>query len=171
MRFAIRDHMTEPLDLLLPEGFILLIAELRIRLHMINKIPCGLNILMPKQQNTIGVLTVATGTTSLLIIALEILRHIVVDNKAYIGFVDSHTESVGRDHDLLAVVDEIILILAAFLITQPRMIARCGKALFAQQSADLLHSFACRAIDDPRVVHSGEQKVQKLLGLLRGTYH
>ena len=123
------------------------------------------HILSAVQQNTVGRLTVSTGTAGFLIVALHIFRHIIVDNERYVGFVDTHAECVGCDHNGLAVVQKIVLILAALLGIEARVIAGGGQTAAKQQIADLLHVFAGGAVDDAAFILALVQQLQQLHAL------
>ena len=123
------------------------------------------HILSAVQQDAVGGLAVTTGAAGLLIVALHIFRHIIVDNERHVGFVDTHAECVGRDHDRLAVVQKIVLILAAFLGIEARVIAGGGQAAAEQQAADLLHVFAGGAVHDAAFILALVQKLQQLHAL------
>ena len=123
------------------------------------------HILSAVQQNTVGRLTVSTGTAGFLIVALHIFRHIIVDNERYVGFVDTHAKCVGCDHNGLAVVQKIVLILAALVRIEARVIADGGQTAAEQQIADLLHVFAGGAVDDAALVLALVQQLQQLHAL------
>ena len=55
-------------------------------------------------------LAVPPGAARLLIVALQILGHVVVDDEPDVGLVDAHAEGVGGHHDADPVVEEIVLI-------------------------------------------------------------
>ena len=75
-----------------------------------------------------------------------------MDHKAHVGFVDTHSEGIGRDHHALAVIYEVVLIADTLSILQARMIARRRDAMFIQLVTDLLHLFACGAVHNARPV-------------------
>lgn len=49
---------------------------------------------------TVRPLTISTGSTDLLYVALEIVRHIVMDHRSYVRLVDTHTERNRGHHNL-----------------------------------------------------------------------
>ena len=104
----------------------------------------------------------------LLIIALQILGHIIVDDEPDVGLVNAHAEGVGRHHDLNAVVEEVVLILPAHLGVQLGVVGRRPDAPALEQAGRLVHLLRSAAIDDPRIVALPEHKVQQLLRLLAG---
>ena len=72
---------------------------------------------------------VPSGAACLLIITLHVFGHVIMDDKGNIGFIDAHAERVRRDHNGLAVIDEIVLVLPAFFLRQTGVVARGRDAL------------------------------------------
>ena len=81
------------------------------------------HILGGEKKNAFSWFSVTACTASFLIIIFHTLWHIVVDDEAYIGFVDSHTKCVGGNDNLSAVVNEIFLIIFPDRIVHSGMIA------------------------------------------------
>ena len=88
-----------------------------------------------------------------------------MDNERYVGLVNTHAECVGSDHNGLAVVQKIVLILAALLRIETRVIAGGGQTTAEQQIADLLHVFAGGAVDDAAFILALIQQLQQLHAL------
>ena len=171
MRFTIGYHHAQAFFLFLSVRLVLLVRQFRVRLRILNKPTRCIDILLTKHQNAVGVLAVATRAPRLLIIALQILRHIIMDDVSHIRLIDPHSEGIGRVHDPLAVIDKIVLILPAFLILQPGMVSRGGEAFITKGFADLFHSFACRAINDARLPCSLSHQSKQLLRLTARPNH
>ena len=93
-----------------------------------------------------------------------------MDNERHVGFVDTHAECVGSNHNGLAVVQKIVLILAALLGIEARVIAGGGQAAAEQQAADLLHVFAGGAVHDAALVLALVQKLEQLHALGGGLF-
>ena len=129
------------------------------------------HILPAVQQNAVGGRTVAPGAPGLLIVAFQILGHIVVDHIAHIGFVDAHAEGVGGHHDLYPVKQKILLVLLALGLLQPGVIAPGGNAVALQQRAHLLHRFAGGAVDNAAAVALLANGLQQGGGLAFGAAH
>jgi len=89
------------------------------------------DILAAVQQDTICLFPVTPGSSRLLIIAFHIFRHIEMNDKPHIGFINPHSKRIGCDHDGFSVIDEIILIIHTLCIAQTGMIACCRKAIGA----------------------------------------
>ena len=51
------------------------------------------------EKNTKGGIAISPCSPCFLIVGFERIGQVVVDDKAYIGFIDTHTESIGADHD------------------------------------------------------------------------
>jgi hypothetical protein len=102
------------------------------------------------------------GSSSLLIITLKILRHIVVNDIAHVGFVDTHAKGVGCHHDGLPVIQKVILISAALSLAKTGVITRRRKPGVTQLSAELLDGTTGGTVDDATRVASlpyeGEQR-------------
>ena len=96
-----------------------------------------------------------------LVVALQVLGHVVVDDEAHVRLVDPHPESVGSHHHLDPVEEEVLLILLPLLRLQPGVVAGCGDAGALEELADLLHVLPGGAVDDaalPRPLpHPGQQ--------------
>ena len=88
------------------------------------------HILGGEEKNAFSWFAVSSGTASFLVIVFHALRHVVVDDETYIGFVDSHAKSIGGDHNLSAVIDEIILTFFADIVVHSSVIAGDRDALF-----------------------------------------
>ena len=73
-------------------------------------------------------------------------------DKADIGFINSHPECIRRHHDLLPVINEIILIITPLLVCQSRMIPGHGKPIHFQECAIFLHLLSGQAVDDPALI-------------------
>ena len=124
--------------LFLAERFVLLFGKVGVVLDIFNKIAAGLNVALAVKQDTVRVAAVAPGSARLLIIALKIFRHVVMDNKADVRLVYTHTKRVRSNHNPLAVVDEIVLIFDSLRILQSRVIARRGNTARVEHIADVL---------------------------------
>ena len=57
----------------------------------------------------IGRQAIAAGAAGLLIVALNIFRHVQVRHKSHIGLVDAHAKRNGGDHDHALVAQETVL--------------------------------------------------------------
>jgi len=69
------------------------------------------------------------GAPGFLIIAFHVLRHIIMQHEADVGFVDPHAERVGGYHHRRFVVGESLLVFPAFFVGKPRVIAGGRKAV------------------------------------------
>ena len=68
-----------------------------------------LQVFIGIESDAVALAAVASGTSSLLIIAFERLGDVVVDNEAHVGLVDAHSEGDGGDDDVDALHQEVVL--------------------------------------------------------------
>ena len=118
------------------------------------------NIFLFIKKNTFRSFAVASGTTRFLIIAFDIFRHIVMNDKRNIGFINAHAEGVGRHHDRFTVKEKIILILFSFPIGKTGMIPRRLIAHGAQTGRNFFHRLSRGTVDDPAFMGMGFQNTQ-----------
>ncbi len=95
---------------------------------------------------------VAARTPDLLIIALNVARHIVVNHPADITLVDTHTESHRGTHHLHIAVDKLLLSQIALRHRQTRMIDHRTVAQSPQIIVHRLRRLTADAIDNTRVM-------------------
>jgi len=129
----------------------------------------GTNIFSAVQQNALCRRAVPSGTTSLLIVALQIHGHVIVNDKRHVGLVNTHAERVRRHHDRLAVVQEIVLILCPFRVGQTCVIPRGWKAVFPQSITDFLHRFSGGAVHNAAFAVVFPQQLKQFPRLIIGT--
>ena len=105
-------------------------------------------VLAAVEQDAVCRSAVASGPACLLVVAFQILRHVVMDNEGDVGLVNSHTEGVGGDYDGRAVVEKAFLAALPFLIGKPGVVTHGGISPLNQGAAHLFHRLAGRAVDD-----------------------
>ena len=145
---AIADHSPQALILPLPELGLLFQGQCFRYLAMFDEEFGGVHIIAGKQQGTVGGSAVPAYPARLLIIALQILGHIVVDDKTDVGFVDAHAKRVGGHHHLDPVIEEILLVFLPLFLIQARVVAGGGDAPIQQKFVDLLHRLPGGAVND-----------------------
>ena len=91
-----------------------------------------------------------------------------MEDKADVGLVDAHAESIGSHHDLPPVILEVLLTDPALLLIQPRVIAGGREAPALQLRPDLFHIGAGGAVDDAAAAPALLQQGQQLRELLPG---
>ena len=159
---AVAHHLLQPAQVLLVDKLALLLIERLILRGVFDKIFCRLHIPNREQQQAVCRRTVPARAARLLVVAFDILGHVVVHHKADVGLVDSHPEGVGGDHHPGAVELKVLLVAPALLVVQPRVIAGGGKSLLPQFVADRLDRLAGGAVDDagllPVLGEKGEQR-------------
>ena len=94
-----------------------------------------------------------------------------MQHKPDVGLVDAHAKGVGGYHHPAAVVDEILLVLAALVVGQTRVVARGGNAVLHQLEADLIHRLLGRAVDDARLLLVLPDEVQGPSKLVPGHFY
>ncbi|MNB79861.1 hypothetical protein D3C75_266080 [compost metagenome] len=112
----------------------------------------GHNILRAEQQDTLTRLPVPAGAPGLLDISLHILRHVVVNNIAHVGFVDPHPERIGRNHNPDVIIQEAFLAVRPLLVAHSGMIAACSNPRSLQTLVKIIHLFTGRSIHNTRLV-------------------
>ena len=161
---AVEGHGLQPLPVLFPE----LLCRFRVQVPAhgaIDEEPVGDHVLAAVEQDAAGLGPVPPGPARLLVVAFQVLWHIVVDHQGDVGLVDAHAEGVGGDHNGLPVVEEILLIGLALLVGEAGVVAGGGEALPAEELADLLHGLPGGAVDDGALVTVLPEDFQEL-GLL-----
>ena len=157
---TVKRHFLQP--------FLLPLTDQRCRLGILTllrhvfdkKLVCD-HILSRIQQNTFRRKAVPACSSGLLIIAFHVFRHIIMDDVPHIRFIDSHTKSVCRYHDLLPVINKIFLVFLPFQVRETRMVS-CDRISFLLEFlTDLLHIFSgqtveCSAVPEgTRLCHGG----------------
>ena len=114
------------------------------------------SILRCKEQDAIRLLTVPAGSACFLEIGLDAGGQVVVNDEADIGFVDTHTEGVGADHDACGARFPSRLTPSAFGGVQAGVVEVGGEALGCQPVGELFATFAIPDIDDTGTGHAVE---------------
>ena len=167
--FAVAHHLLQPLHVPaedLPPGLLLLAA-----LGGADEVLGRLHVAGGEKEDALRRRAVPARPARLLVVALQIFGHVIVDDEADIGLVDAHTKGVGSHHDSGPVVDEVLLVLPPLLVLQPRVVAGGGHPLGAQIPAHRLHRFAGGAVDDAALVPPGAEVVRQPGGLALGADH
>ena len=127
---GIKSHLFQPFQFFLPDFPERFFIQLFVVFFLFNHKLVQPHIRTAVQENAPGRRTVPSCPSGFLIIAFQIFRHIVMNDKGYVGFVDSHAEGVGGHHHSFPVIEEVFLILLPLFIGQPSMIPGSGNALF-----------------------------------------
>ena len=113
-------------------------------------IPCPSPLVALGYYDGIGPFAVSSGTSGLLEISLYAVGRVEMQDKAHIGFVDTHSESIGRHHDAYAVVAPGLLA-GIFFAVGKSCVEICGRVAELVQRARGLHTvLAVARIDDAR---------------------
>ena len=144
----IKGHLPEPLLRALGDNLLRLRIELAVLLRVLDEKCIEVHIGGLIQQAADGVLAVAPRAARLLIVALQVLGHVVVHDEGHVRLVDAHAERVGRHDHRQAVGDEILLRVLPLLIAHARVVAHGVHAVFHEHPRDLLHAPARAAVDD-----------------------
>ena len=67
---------------------------------------------------------IPSGPPRFLIIRFKICRHLIMNNKSDIAFVDSHAKGIGRHHHPAIALHEVLLMACAFLAPKLPVIER-----------------------------------------------
>ena len=132
-----------------------------------------LHVALVVDEHAVGRRAVAPGAARLLVVALQVAGHVVVDDERDVALVDAHAEGVRGHHDGRAVKDEVLLVALALFGREARVVARGAHARFAQKVCDLLHVLAGGAVHDAALagVLSHEAQEARALGLGLGALH
>ena len=169
LRGGIEGHILEPLFRLAGRFGLYIGGQAVVCLHfLLDEEPDGAHIGAGIEQRAPGGLSIAACTPGLLIIAFQILGHIIVDDEPHVGLVDAHTEGIGGYHDLHPVVEEIVLILPPGIRVQLGMVGRSPDAPALQKAGGLIHLPGGAAVDDACVAALFQHKIQQLLRFLAG---
>ena len=109
----------------------------------------GPHVLPAVQQDAAGGQAVPPGAARLLVVALDVLGHVVVDDIADVRLVDAHAKGVGGHHDRRPVIEEILLIFPPLLRLQACVVSGGGDAPLVQEVTDLLYVLPGGTVDDP----------------------
>ena len=129
---AVVGHPGQPLEIPLANLFLFGGGELFVVVGGFDHKAGGLDIAGGKEEDTVRRGAVTAGTARLLIVALQVLGHIVVDHKADIRLVDAHTEGVGCHHHPHPVVEKVLLVAVSLLIRETGVIP--GRRIARRQS-------------------------------------
>ena len=168
---AIALHGDQPRARLLPELRRILRAEVRFLAHVVDEEALRDHILRAVQKHAVGALAVAPRAPGLLIVAFNVLGHVVVNHKPHVRLVDAHAEGVRGHHNAAVIHGERVLIAAALVVGQSRVVVRGAEAVALQAVADFLHLPARGAIDDAAHAAIAVQKFGQRLALVRGTQY
>ena len=106
------------------------------------------DVLRREEQDAFARLAVASRASRLLIVRLDVFRHVVVDDEAHVRLVDAHAEGVRRDDRLHVVVEEVVLRLRALFVAESRMVGTHSEFFLLQEAAQGVRLLARRTVDD-----------------------
>ena len=109
-----------------------------------------MDVLVVVESDAVSFAAVTTCTTSLLIVAFEALRDVVVNHETDVGLVDAHSESDSRHDDVDLLHQELILILLTCLAVQTGMVWQRLDAVNLQSLSEFLHFFTAQSVHDSR---------------------
>ena len=107
-----------------------------------------LDVLIAIISNALSFLAVSAGTTRLLIVALDALGNVVVDDKAYVRLVNTHTKRNGSHNDIDFLRKEEVLVLCPCLGIQASVVRKGLDAVDGKHLGQFLHLLAAEAVDD-----------------------
>ena len=141
--FAVADHGVEQAKF---DGLLLRVVDGLLDEELLDH-----DVLAAEEEDTFPRRAVAAGPARFLVIAFDVLGHLVVDDVADVALVDAHAEGVGGDDDLEPVVGEGVLHGPAHVVAQAGMVAAGPDAPPRQFFIDAVHFLARRRIDDAAV--------------------
>ncbi len=144
-------HIPEPPEFHVLDLYALGFRDVCTALTVLQQIFSQTDVPLLEEKDTFGFQSVSPGASGFLIVAFHGQGQIVMNHIAHIAFVNAHAERIGCDHDLRLVKLKQILILPAFFVRKPRMIARRFEAFLAEQITDGLHVFPAHAVDNARL--------------------
>ena len=168
---TVKRHLLQPFLIPIPNKAPGFHIHLLIILTTLDQVLVGHNILSTVEQDTLRRISVTARASCLLIIALHVLWHIIMNDISHIRFVNSHTKSISGYHHMTAVIDKIILVVPALLIGKPGMISGGSDSVLNQFSADFLHQFSGKTVDNSTVIGMFQYVVVYfLIFIFRGFY-
>ena len=130
------------------------------------------HVLQAVAEPGVGGQAVAAGAAGLLVVGLERLRQVEVRHEPHVRLVDAHAEGDGRHHDQAVLAQEALLVHAAHLGAQARVVGQGGDAVVGKERRRLLGAPAREAVDDAGVAGMlALQEAQQLLPRRRLAHH
>ena len=141
--FAVADHGVEQAKF---DGLLLRVVDGLLDEELLDH-----DVLAAEEEDTFPRRAVAAGPARFLIVAFDVLGHLVVDDVADVALVDAHAEGIGGDDDLYLVVRKGVLHGPAHVITETGMVMTGFDAAPRQFLIDPVYFLARRRIDDAAV--------------------
>src|SRR5699024_2812586 len=104
------------------------------------------SISVTEQKQAIRLQSITPGASNLLIIGFNIFRHIVMDHKAHIRLVDTHSKGNSGYNNVRFIPNKSILISHAFAFSKSGMIGKGVKTIGIQIVGQLIHLPARKAV-------------------------
>ena len=104
------------------------------------------------EADTLSFTAIATCATCFLVVSFQRFGYVVVYDKSYIGFIDTHTKGDGSYNHLHFLHEERILVLAACSGVHACVIGQGRDVVGVQRSGQVFHGLAAQAVDDTRLV-------------------
>ena len=154
--FAVTDHGVEQAEF---DGLLLRVVDGLFDEELLDH-----DVLAAEEEDTFPRRAVAAGPARFLVVAFDVLGHLVMDDVADVALVDAHAESVGSDDDLEPVIRKGVLHGPAHVVAEAGMIAAGPDAPPRQLFIDAVHFLARRRIDDaavfPMLLDVGQGEVE-----------
>ena len=138
---------------------------------MADKIGINRNIRLIIQQQTFRRQAVTPCASCLLVIAFNILGHIIMHHKAHIRLINTHTKSICCYNQRHAAANEGILIFASLLRRQARMIAQGAEPLAPQKLRHAFHLVARSTVNYAAILFMLTHKLQQRALLVLRALH
>ena len=122
------------------------------------------------EQYSVGFLTIASCTSSFLEIGFERIGTVDVEHHPYVGFVDTHTKSVGSHHYTYLVFLPFALALVLHHRIKTCVVEGGADACFTEQFCHFLRATTTAGIDNSAAFHALED-MDELLSFIRSATH
>ena len=137
---AVPAHLAQAIKITLQGGLTCLLVQIIGQIPAVfDQKPAQAHVRLAGIQNTVGHLPITSRASGLLIVAFQILRHVVMDDIGHVGLVDAHAKGVGRHHDALAVIEKIFLRSLTGLGIQSGVIACRSKTSTVQDAVHVIN--------------------------------
>ena len=123
-------------------------ALLLLVLRVFHELACHDHVLCTEEQQCGGRQSVAAGAAGFLVVALDVLRHVVVHDEAHVRFVDAHAEGDRGDDYWNVVAKEAFLDNPPHVCPQAGVVGRCCHASARERLRNFLHAPSGERIDN-----------------------
>ena len=109
-----------------------------------------LQVLVGIEGDALSFPSIPSGPSGFLIIAFQAFRHIIMNHKAHVRLVDTHTKRDGSYYHLDILLQKRVLIGVSRSRIHSRVIGTCLDTVGTEYLGQFFHLFAAQAINDTR---------------------